>query len=86
MAANTQRNEGQISTPTGGCLANYIRIFSTNCLVCHDLVSGDGEAIVLGDPYNGVLHVHCYPKFSFPGRWVHSCPEICYKPGHPAIQ
>ena len=82
----SQANEGPIIAPSGQRLANYVRIFSTACLGCHDIISGDGEAIVLGDPYNGVLHVHCYPQFGFHGRWPHACPAICYKPVHPATE
>ena len=76
-------NEGQLKAPDGRLLANYVRVFSTRCLVCQEIISGDGEVFCLGDPYDGLLHVNCYPKFSFTGRWPHSCPEICYRPSHP---
>jgi len=77
-SAAAVNNEGQIKGLDGRLLANYIRIFSTVCLVCREVIAGDGEVIALGDPYDGLVHIACYPKFSFSGRWPHACPEICY--------
>lgn len=70
--------EGVVNNQEGLSYCRFIHVFGLNCIHCRELVLPNTTFIVLGVPYNGVLHRQCAHLFNYNGHWPHGHPIVSY--------